>query len=123
MNSRPLYPSAEPKARTTLAAGCGVARSASAASSATKSAAAAPKHVERAAEALGREGAEDEPGLCTSTGVVESGGKTAIGTLGARSGMHWTVAGALAIIALRCRKLNGRFEDFWARWAQRRVAA
>jgi hypothetical protein len=29
--------------------------------------------------------------------------------------MHWTVAGADAIIALRCCKLTGRFEDFWER--------
>jgi hypothetical protein len=29
--------------------------------------------------------------------------------------MHWTVAGANAIIALRCCKLSGRFEDFWER--------
>jgi len=62
-------------------------------------------------------------GLCTSTGVVESGCETAIGTRCKRSGMHWTVAGADAIIALRCRKLSGRFEDFWERRAQRRVAA
>jgi hypothetical protein len=27
--------------------------------------------------------------------------------------MHWTVKGANAIIALRCSKLSGRFEDFW----------
>ena len=32
-----------------------------------------------------------------------------------RAGMHWTVAGADAIIALRCCKLSGRFEDFWER--------
>ena len=37
--------------------------------------------------------------------------------------MHWTVAGADAIIALRCSKLSGRFEDFWARRADRRAAA
>jgi hypothetical protein len=43
-------------------------------------------------------------GLCTSTGVVESGCKTAIGTRCKRSGMHLTVAGADAIIALRCCK-------------------
>ena len=29
--------------------------------------------------------------------------------------MHWTVAGAEAIIALRCCRLSGRFEDFWER--------
>jgi hypothetical protein len=54
-------------------------------------------------------------GLCTSTGVVEAGCKTAIGTRCKRAGMHWTVAGADAIIALRCCKLSGRFEDFWQR--------
>jgi hypothetical protein len=32
-----------------------------------------------------------------------------------RAGMHWTVPGANAIIALRCCKLSGRFEDFWER--------
>lgn len=54
-------------------------------------------------------------GLCTSTGVVEAGCKLAIGTRLKRAGMHWTVAGADAIIALRCCKLSGRFEDFWER--------
>jgi hypothetical protein len=54
-------------------------------------------------------------GLCTSTGVVEAGCKVAIGTRCKRAGMHWTVAGADAIIALRCCKLSGRFEDFWER--------
>ena len=58
-------------------------------------------------------------GLCTSTGVVEAGCKTAIGTRLKRTGMHWTVAGADAIIALRCCKLSGRFEDFWERRAER----
>ncbi len=61
-------------------------------------------------------------GLCTSTGVVEAGCKVAIGTRCKRAGMHWTVAGADAIIALRCCKLSGRFEDFWERRAQQRVA-
>jgi hypothetical protein len=54
-------------------------------------------------------------GLCTSTGVVEAGCKTAVGTRLKRAGMHWTVAGADAIIALRCCLLSGRFEDFWER--------
>ena len=61
-------------------------------------------------------------GLCTSTGVVEAGCKVAIGTRCKRAGMHWTVAGVDAIIALRCCKLSGRFEGFWERRAQRRVA-
>ena len=51
-------------------------------------------------------------GLCTSTGVVEAGCKVAIGTRCKRAGMHWTVAGANTIIALRCCKLSGRFEEF-----------
>ena len=28
--------------------------------------------------------------------------------------MHWTVAGANAIISLRCCVLSGRYEDYWA---------
>ncbi len=54
-------------------------------------------------------------GLCVSSGVVEAGCKVAIGTRLKRAGMHWTVAGADAIIALRCCELSGRFEDFWER--------
>jgi len=61
-------------------------------------------------------------GLCTSTGVVEAGCKVAIGTRLKRSGLHWTSRGANAIIALRCCKLSGRFEDFWERRAVRRAA-
>ena len=59
-------------------------------------------------------------GLCASTGVVEAGCKVAIGTRLKRAGMHWTVVGADAIIALRCCKLSGRFEDFWERRAEAR---
>jgi Uncharacterised protein family (UPF0236) len=62
-------------------------------------------------------------GLCTSTGVVEAGCKVAIGTRCKRAGMHWTVAGVDAIIALRCCKLSGRFEDFWERRSAARAAA
>ena len=61
-------------------------------------------------------------GLCTSTAVVEAGCKVAIGTRLKRAGMHWTIRGANAIIALRCSKLSGRFEDFWERRAQSLVA-
>jgi hypothetical protein len=53
--------------------------------------------------------------LCTSSGVLEAGCKVAIGTRLKRAGMHWTRAGANAIIALRCCRLSGRFEDFWER--------
>lgn len=54
-------------------------------------------------------------GLCTSSGVVEAGCKVAIGTRLKRAGMHWTVRGSNAIIALRCCKLSGRSQDFWER--------
>jgi hypothetical protein len=57
-------------------------------------------------------------GLCTSTGVVEAGCKLAIGTRLKRAGMHWSVEGADAIIALRCTILSNRFEDFWERRAE-----
>jgi Transposase len=53
--------------------------------------------------------------LCTSSGVLETGCKVSIGTRLKRAGMHWTLAGANAIIALRCCRLSGRFEDFWER--------
>jgi hypothetical protein len=54
-------------------------------------------------------------GLCVGSGVVEAGCKVVIATRLKRAGMHWTVAGANAIIALRACKLSGRFEDFWQR--------
>src|SRR5438876_169549 len=61
-------------------------------------------------------------GLCTSTGVVEAGCKVAIGTRLKRAGMHWTVRGSNAIIALRCAKLSGRFQDFWERRTEHKAA-
>ena len=48
------------------------------------------------------------------SGVVEAGCRTVIGERLKQSGMHWSVRGANAIIALRCCILSGRFEDFWA---------
>ena len=53
--------------------------------------------------------------LCTSSGVIEAGCKNVIGTRLKRGGMHWTEAGANAIIALRCSILSARFEDFCER--------
>ncbi len=62
-------------------------------------------------------------GLCTSSGVVEAGCKVAVGTRLKRAGMHWTIRGSNSIIALRCAKLSGRFQDFWERRTDsRRVA-
>lgn len=54
-------------------------------------------------------------GLTTSSGIVESGCKHVIGTRVKQSGMHWTVRGANAIIALRCSMLSERFEPFMDR--------
>jgi len=54
-------------------------------------------------------------GLCTSSGIVESGCKHVIGARVKQSGMHWTVRGANAIIALRCFKLSDRFDKFMDR--------
>jgi hypothetical protein len=48
------------------------------------------------------------------SGVVEAGCRTVIGARLKPSGMRWSVDGANAIIALRCRILSGRFEDFGA---------
>ena len=62
-------------------------------------------------------------GFCTSTGVVEAGCKIVIGTRLKRAGMHWSVKGANAIIALRCSRLSGRFEDFWERRSERKQSA
>jgi hypothetical protein len=60
-------------------------------------------------------------GPCTSTGVVEAGCKAA-GTRLKCAGMHRTIAGANAIIALRHCRFSGRFPDFWEHRANRRVA-
>lgn len=54
-------------------------------------------------------------GLCTSSGVVEAGCKLAIGTRLKRAGMHWTVDGANAIMALRACRLSRRYDDYWDR--------
>lgn len=51
-------------------------------------------------------------GLFVGSGVVEAGCKS-IGFRLKQSGMRWTVAGANAIIALRCCQLSGRWEEFW----------
>ena len=52
-------------------------------------------------------------GLFVGSGVVEAGCKTIIGQRLKLSGMHWTVKGANAIIALRCCQMSNRWEQFW----------
>jgi hypothetical protein len=37
--------------------------------------------------------------------------------------MHWTIKGANAIIALRCSRLGGSFQDFWERRSERKQVA
>jgi len=53
-------------------------------------------------------------GLFVGSGVVEAGCKTVIGCRLKQSGMFWSTKGANSILALRCCRLNRRFEDFWA---------
>ena len=58
-----------------------------------------------------------EGDLCVGSGIVEAGCKTVVGARCKRSGMHWTVDGANAILALRCSVLSGRYADYWERRA------
>jgi len=53
-------------------------------------------------------------GLFFGSGVIEAGCKTVIGSRLKQSGMFWSVRGANAIIALRCIRLSGKFEDYWS---------
>jgi len=49
-------------------------------------------------------------GLLTGSGVVEASCKSVIGQRLKQAGMHWTVNGADAIIALRCREASSTWE-------------
>jgi hypothetical protein len=49
-------------------------------------------------------------GLFVGSGVVESSCKTVISQRLKQSGMHWTIAGADSIIALRCREASSTWE-------------
>ena len=53
-------------------------------------------------------------GLFIGSGVIGAGCRTVIGSRLKQSGMFWTERGANAIIALRCNRLSGKFEDYWA---------
>ena len=48
-------------------------------------------------------------GYFVGSGVIEAGCKNVIGKRLKQSGMHWSVRGANAIIALRCKILSGAF--------------
>jgi len=52
-------------------------------------------------------------GWFIGSGVVEAGCRSLIGGRFKQSGMHWTVRGANALLALRCCLESGRFEDYW----------
>lgn len=51
--------------------------------------------------------------LFVGSGVIEAACKTVVAKRLKQSGMFWTVRGANAILALRCCRLNRRFEDYW----------
>jgi hypothetical protein len=50
-------------------------------------------------------------GLFVGSGVVEASCKSVIGQRLKQAGMHWTVNGADAIIALRCREASSTWES------------
>jgi hypothetical protein len=52
-------------------------------------------------------------GFFVGSGVIEAGCKTLVGQRLKQSGMRWTVLGANAVIALRCRLLSHRWADLW----------
>jgi len=52
-------------------------------------------------------------GYFVGSGVIEAGCRTLVGQRLKKSGMFWSVAGANAILALRCCEFSGRFDDFW----------
>jgi hypothetical protein len=54
-----------------------------------------------------------EMGIFVGSGVIEAGCRTVIGKRLKCSGMFWSLAGANAIIALRCSFASGTFEQFW----------
>lgn len=51
--------------------------------------------------------------LFVGSGVIEAACRTVIAQRLKLSGMFWTVRGANAIIALRCCRLSGQFDDYW----------
>ena len=56
-------------------------------------------------------------GLFVGSGVLEAGCKTLIGQRLKQSGMHWSVKGSDAVIALRCCIFSNQWEDFWEKRA------
>ncbi len=53
-------------------------------------------------------------GMFTGSGAIEGGIKAIVVHRAKQSGMHWTVEGAADILALRCQRASGRWNDFVA---------
>jgi Uncharacterised protein family (UPF0236) len=53
-------------------------------------------------------------GMFTGSGAIEGGIKAIVVQRAKQSGMHWTVQGAADILALRCQRASGRWNDFVA---------
>ncbi len=49
-------------------------------------------------------------GLFTGSGIVEASCKTVVAQRLKQAGMHWTLAGTDAIIALRCKEASSQWE-------------
>jgi hypothetical protein len=53
-------------------------------------------------------------GMFTGSGAIEGAIKAIVVQRAKQSGMHWTVDGAADILALRCQRASGRWNDFVA---------
>jgi hypothetical protein len=53
-------------------------------------------------------------GMFIGSGAIEGGIKAIVVQRAKQSGMHWTVDGAADILALRCQRASGRWNDFVA---------
>jgi hypothetical protein len=52
-------------------------------------------------------------GMFTGSGAIEAACKQIVALRAKQSGMHWTVEGAADIIALRCQRASGRWDELW----------
>jgi len=53
-------------------------------------------------------------GMFIGSGAIEGGIKAIVVQRAKQLGMHWTVDGAADILALRCQRASGRWNDFVA---------
>ena len=60
-------------------------------------------------------------GLPIGSGRVEAACKTVVGGRLKGAGMRWTVAGANAVLAVRCARIAGWFDDYWGDRLRRAV--